>query len=163
MLFTEREKHMFEVADVEKPIIAIDRIERPQTLINTGLPIKVIFTSLSGTLNALVKANQMARSNKSPIEILVFMAIHFAVPLEDRSIRLEFLVRQLKEMADQFSEQIKISVYLCRDQWETMAGILDRNCLILMGVSSGLWPTHDERIARMLRHAGHNVILIKPE
>ena len=66
-------------------------------------------------------------------------------------------------MAAQFPVQIKISAYLCRDPLEALKRILNRNCPVVMGVRKRWWPTRDERVARKLRRAGYNVILVETE
>jgi hypothetical protein len=159
----EREKHMSTAMDLEKSINSNDQMMQQETSFSVGLPVVVIYTSLSRTLSALVKASQLAKSSNSTIEILVVLSIPFALPLEDPSVPLEFVVRQLEEMAAQFPEQIKISVYLCRDQLETLGHVLNRDCPVLVGVRKRLWPTPDERIAHRLQRAGYNVVRVETE
>jgi hypothetical protein len=145
-------------------LISLDEEMKPQAIsIAFGLPVFVIFTSIDHALHALEKASQLARPLKSGIEIVVAQTVPFALPLDDPSVPFEFLVKRLKEMAVQFPEHVKISAYLCRDLLEVLKRTLNRNCLIVMGVRKSWWPTHDERVARELRRAGYNVILVETE
>ena len=157
---------MLTAVDVNK-LISIDGVIKPPAIsIGFGLPVCVVYTSMNPTLIALEKAGPLAKSLKSGIEILAVQTVPFAVPLNDPSVPFEFLVKRLKEMAAQFPElpvPIKISAYLCRDQLEALKRVLNRNCPVVMGVKKKWWPSRDERLARKLRQAGYNVILVETE
>jgi hypothetical protein len=146
-----------------KNSISIDD-ERMQSIsFVLGSPVFVIFTSIGRTLIALEKASQLAKPLKSGIEILAVQTVPFTLPLDDPSVPFEFLVRRLEEMAAQFPVPIKISAYLCRDQLEALKLVLNCYCPVVMGFRKRWWPTRDERVARKLRRAGYNVILVESE
>lgn len=145
-------------------LISLDDVTKPQAIsLGFESPVFVLFTSISGTLNALKKASQLAKPLQSGIEILAVQSVPFALPLEDPSVPLEFLIRRLKEVTAQFPAQIKISAYLCRDRLEALKRILNRNCPVVMGVRKRWLPTRDERVAGKLRRDGYNVILVETE
>jgi hypothetical protein len=154
---------MLTAVDANK-LISIDGGIKPNA-IGAGFrsPVYVISTSINRTLIALEEASQLAKPLKSGIEILTVKTVSFAVPLNDPSVPFQFLVRRLKEMSARFPVRIKISAYLCRNQLEALKRVLNRNCPIVMGVRKRWWPTRDERVARKLRGAGYNVILVETE
>jgi hypothetical protein len=127
------------------------------------LPVFVVFTSINQTLHALEKACQLAEPLGRGIEVLAVQTVPFALSLDDPSVPFEFLVRQLEEMATQFPVHIKISAYLCRDLFETLKRVLNRDCLVVIGIKKRWWPTPDERAARKLQRAGYSVILVETE
>jgi hypothetical protein len=127
------------------------------------LPVFVIFTSINQTLQALEKACQLAQPRRSGIEIMAVQPVPFALPLDDPSVPFNFLIRRLKDHASQFPVQIKISGYLCRNLFETLTRVLNRDCPVVMGVKKRWWPTRDERVARKLQRAGYDVSLVKTE
>jgi hypothetical protein len=130
---------------------------------NFRLPVFVVFTSIDRTLKALEKACELAMPLQTRIEILAVQTVPFALPLDDPSVPFEFLVKRLGEMAARFPGQIKISAYLCRDLLEALKRVLNRDCLVVLGVRKRWWPTSDERLARKLRDAGCHVILVETE
>jgi len=148
---------------IEK-LISIDS-EILMRAINPGfrLSVSVIFTSINRTLIALEKASQLAEPLKSGIEILAVQTVPFALPLDEPPVPFGFVVRRLKEMVAQFAVQIKISAYLCRDQLEALKRVLNRDYPVVMGVRKRWWPTRNKRLARKLRRAGYDVILIETE
>lgn len=126
-------------------------------------PVFVIFTSINQTLHALEKACRLAEPLRNGIEVLAVRTVPFALPLDDPSVPFNFLVRRLKELAIQFPVQIKISGYLCRDLFETLERVLNRDCPVVMGIKKRWLPTRDERVARKLQRAGYNVTLVETE
>ena len=127
------------------------------------LPVFVIFTSVNPTLKALGKAGQLAALLQTSIEVLVVQVVPYLLPLDEPPVRSEFIANRFEEMAGPFPEKTTISTYLCRDPMQAMEHVLQHDCWIVMGVKKWWWPTRDERLARKLRHAGYNVILVETE
>jgi hypothetical protein len=144
--------------------IGIDSKSKLQAInANYRLPVFVIFTSIDRTLKALEKACEVAKPLQTRIEILVVQTVPYLLPLDDPSVPLEFIVKRLEEATAQFPEQIKISAYLCRDLLEALKRVLNRNCPVVIGIGKKWWPTSDERLARKLRRAGYDVVLVETE
>jgi hypothetical protein len=143
----------------------IDGETRPEAIsIEALLPVFVIFTSMNGTLKALEKASQLAQPLNSGIEMLAVQTVPYALPLDMPFVSSEFLARRLEAMTARFSNPIRISTYLCRDPVVAFRHILNRNCQVVMGIrKKSWWPTRDRRLARKLRRAGFDVILVESE
>jgi hypothetical protein len=105
----------------------------------------------------------LAQPLRSGVEVLALQTVPFALPLDDPSVPFNFLVRRLKKLAGRFPVPIRISGFLCRDLFETLERVLNRDCPVVMGIKKRWWPTHDERVARKLQHAGYNVTLVETE
>jgi hypothetical protein len=127
------------------------------------LPVFVIFTSVNPTLKALGKAGQLAALLQTSIEVLVVQVVPYVLSLDEPPVRSEFIANRFEEMAGPFPKKTTISTYLCRDPMQALESILQHDCWIVMGVKKWWWPTPDERLARKLRHAGYNVILVETE
>jgi hypothetical protein len=127
------------------------------------LPVYVIFTSINRTLKALEKAGQLAKPLQTGIEILAVQIVPYLLPLDEPPVPFEFVVRRFEEMVGQFSEKTRISAYLCRDPMEALKRVLKHNCPVVMGIRKRWWPTRDERLARKLRRARYDVILVETE
>ncbi len=138
-------------------------IEMPTTGPGVRQPVCVIFTSLSCTLKALERAAQLANPLQSGIEIVAVESVPFALPLDEPPVPFGFLVRRLQEMAAKFPEQIKVSAYLCRDQMAALNRVLNRSFPVVIGIRKAWWLSREERLARKLRHAGYNLILVEAE
>jgi hypothetical protein len=56
-----------------------------------------------------------------------------------------------------------VRVFLCRDRLETLSMVLKPHSLVVVGGRGRWWPTAEERLARRLRRAGHEVIFEETE
>jgi hypothetical protein len=54
-------------------------------------------------------------------------------------------------------------MYLCRDSSETLLAVLKPRSLVVIGGRRRWWPTREERLAKKLRGAGHEVIFAELE
>jgi hypothetical protein len=127
------------------------------------LPVFVVFTSVNPTLKALGKASQLAALLQTSIEVLVVQVVPYLLPLDEPPVRLEFIAKRFEEMADKLPEKTKISAYSCRDSIQALKCVLHRESLVLIGIKKRRWPTRDDGLARRLRHADYNVILVETE
>jgi hypothetical protein len=154
---------MSTAASIERSISIDGEMKSEPIGLGLELPVLVIFTSINRTLHALEKASQLAEPLRSGIEVLVVQTVPYALPLDDPSVPLNFLERRLKELAGRFPVQIKISGYLCRDLFETLTRVLNRDCPVVMGIKKRWWPTRDEKVVRKLQRAGYHVIPVETE
>jgi hypothetical protein len=127
------------------------------------LAVFVIFTSINRTLKALEKAGQLARPLQTGITILVVQKVHYSLPLDEPPVPFEFVIRHFEEMVDRLPENTRISAYVCREPMQALKRVLKHNCPVVMGVRKRWWPTREERLARKLRRAGYDVIVVKME
>jgi len=148
---------------LEKPIGVSRAIDLRAVSPGFRLPVFVIFTSMNWTLKALEKARQLAKPLQSEVVIFVIQTVPYSLPLEEPPGPFEFIVRRLQEMVDGFPEKTRISAYLCRDPMQALKRALTPKCPVVMGVRKRWWPTRDERLARKLRSAGYDVILVETE
>jgi hypothetical protein len=126
-------------------------------------PVYIIFTSLHPTLGALKKTGQLAALLKSGIKILVAQAVPYLLPLDEFVVRQDFVGKLLEKMAANVPEKTSISAYFCRDRLQALQRVLGRGNPVVMVIKKRGWPTRDERLARRLRHAGYDVILVETE
>ena len=157
---------MSTIAGSEKPIsIWINRDdERPQLVIpDSGLSVFVVLTSIDRTLKALEKASELARPVGAHVAVIAVQVVPFPLPLDRPPIPMEFIVRRFEEKARVLQEVISVSAYLCRDPMMVFESILNADCVVVMGIRKRWWPTRDEKLARRLRRAGYEVILVEAE
>jgi hypothetical protein len=128
-----------------------------------GTPVFVVFTSMSRTLKAMEKAREIARFVGTNIEVVAVQVVPFPLPLERPPVSLEFIFRRFEAMAAGFPQKFRISTYLCRDPMEAYKRILNRNCLVVIGVKKSWMAGPQERLARKLRRAGYRVVIVKTE
>jgi len=131
------------------------RLGEPQ---ESRLNIVVIFTSSSATIAALMRAGSLAKSLNADIKLVVPQVVPFPLPLTSPPVLLDFQESRFREIAEGSPVEIRVHLYLCRDKLETLKEVLQPRSLVVVGGRKRVWPTREERLARRLRRAGHDVI-----
>lgn len=123
------------------------------------LNISVVFTSVAPTLAALKKAGALANQLGGHITLLVPQVVPYPLPLESPPVLLDWNERRFRVIASHSPVETMVRLYLCRDRRETlMAALKPLSLVVIGGRTRWWWPTSEERLARTLRHAGHEVI-----
>jgi hypothetical protein len=153
---------MATAAHSEQPAeIRIEELEAP--CLRPESAVFVVFTSIHRTLKALETACKMARPLRAKVIVVAVQVVPYALPLDKPPVPFEFVIRRLEEKAEKFPEGIQVLAYLCRDRIQALRRILSPESPVIIGVRKNFWPTRDERLARKLRRAGHNVRLVNQE
>ena len=132
--------------------------QRPGEPQESRLNIVVIFTSSSATIAALMRAGSLAESLNADITLIVPQVVPFPLPLTSPPVLLDFQESRFREIAEVIPVEIRVHLYLCRDKLETLKEVLQPRSLVVVGGRKRVWPTREERLARKLRRAGHDVI-----
>ncbi len=153
-------------------VLAFERTLSPQTgrpvrpeveAAEPRLNISVIFTSVESTLNALKRAGALAASLGAQITLLVPQVVPYSLPLESPPVLLDWNEKRFHVIAQQSPVDTTVRIYLCRDRVETVASVLRAGSLVVIGSRKQWWPIADNRLARRLRKAGHEVIVAAME
>jgi hypothetical protein len=126
---------------------------------STRLGVVVVSTSVEGTVHALRKAGALASRLSARISLVVPQVVPYPLPLTSPPVLLDFSERRFRAIAAESPVETTVRLYLCRDQMETLAAVLEPHSLIVLGARKRWWPTQEKRLARKLRRAGHEVIL----
>ena len=131
---------------------------RPAEDIGQKLGIVVVFTSVNSTLAALKEAGNLANSLGARITLVVPQVVPYPLPLESPPVLVEFNENRFRVMASKSPVETSVQIYLCRDQFETLASVLKPGSIVVLGGKKRWWPTKDELLARQLRRAGYEVL-----
>ncbi|HTP86712.1 MAG TPA: hypothetical protein VMJ34_07190 [Bryobacteraceae bacterium] len=129
--------------------------DRPES----RLGITVVFTSTEHTTHALRKAAALATRLSAQITLVVPQVVPYPLPLSSPPVLLDFNERRLSAIAAECPVETTVRLYLCRDPLETLRSVLLPRSLIVIGAKKHWWPTREKQLARMLRRAGHEVLL----
>jgi hypothetical protein len=122
------------------------------------LDIAVAFTSVKSTLAALREAGTLAHSLGARIQLVVPQVVLYPLPLESPPVLVEFNENRFRVMVNQSSVETSVQIYLCRDRFETLAGVLKRGSIVILGGHKRWWPTKDQLLAWRLQRAGYEVL-----
>lgn len=127
------------------------------------LNITVVFTSVEPTRAALKKAGTFASRLSAHIRLLVPQVVPYPLPLTCPPVLLDWNERRLRAIASESLVETSVLIYLCRDQLEALTSVLTTRSLVVIGGRKRRWLAPEERLARKLRRAGHEVIFTETE
>jgi len=127
------------------------------------LNIAVVFTSVESTLAALKEAGTLAQSLGAQITLLVPQVVPYPLPLESPPVLVDFNEKRFHVIASQSPVKTTVCIYLCRDQIETLRGVLRPGSIVVIGGRKRWWPTREARLAHKLRKCGHEVLFKETE
>ena len=129
-----------------------------------GINISVVFTSVDSTLSALRAAGTLASSLGARITLLVPQVVPHPLPLENPPVSAQFNEARFRVIVSRSPVQARVRIYLCRDRTQALKSVLNPGSIVIIGGRKRwCWPTRDERLARWLRRAGHEVIFTEAE
>ena len=127
------------------------------------LNIVVVFTSADATFAALRMAGALANRLRWRITLLVPQVVPYPLPLTSPPVLLDWNENRFRVIAGESPVETTVQIYLCRDPAETLCTVLSSNSLLVVGGRKRWWPTAEQRLARKLRRAGHEVVFTETE
>ena len=124
------------------------------------LLITVVFTGMATTIAALKHARHLAEGLSAEIRIVMPQVVPHVLPLEQPPVSPEFRVRYFCTAAGEHATGISIEVHLCRDAHLAVVNALRPGSLVLIGRRGPWWVTGEKSLARTLRRAGHQVLIV---
>src|SRR5262249_15286288 len=128
----------------------------------SGLEIVVIFTSVNATTVALNRAAKLAESLDARITLVVPQVVPFPLPLTSPPVHPEFQERRFRDIVAGSPVDIRVQLYFCRDEVETLKRVLTPHSLVVIGGRKRWWATREQRLAQKLQ-SGHEVIFAQAE
>ena len=127
------------------------------------LQVNVLYTTPEGTVGALETASRLACDLGSRPKVLRLYAVPFSLPLEKPAVPIGYLEEQIHALGDESSIEINARVILCRDPRQSLWELLTPQSLIVMGGRKRWWQTKEQRLVKLLRKDGHEVIFVAQE
>jgi hypothetical protein len=149
--------HSFDGSCVALQISGLRAYESDQAK-NQRLEVSVVFTNKPGTLAALHLASQLAMKLEARFRLVMPYEVHYALPLTQPAVPVEFLERELRALAGQASMEIAAQIFLCRDKQRLLKTVLRPGSLVIVGGRKRWWPTPEQELAQALTRGGHQVI-----
>jgi hypothetical protein len=147
--------------DQQRSIQAPEIASRP-------LEVNVLCTSMPATLIAMDRAVALARGLNARLHLFVAQVVPYAAPLESPPVLVEFQEALFRELAQGCGLETRVGIFLCRDAGETFLRQLPPHSVVVLGAgrrwSWTRWFARlfkrEERLARRLRRAGHQVVVV---
>jgi hypothetical protein len=125
------------------------------------LAVCVMATTLSGTRAALDAARNFAAGFDLRITLLVPQVVPYQQPLDHPADSVAFTIERFRGLAEPLETDVAVHVCLCRSHNATLAPLLPRDAIVLVGGRCRRWwPTREQRVAATLTDAGHHVLFV---
>jgi hypothetical protein len=149
---------------VEKNIKPAATPTRPQTPeAEPRLSIDVVFTSIETMPAALRLAVGLATRLAARITLVVPQVVPYPLPLESPPVLIDWSERRFSLIAEESSVETSVQIYLCRERIKTIRTVLKPHSVVVIADRKRWWPTWETRLSRVLRRAGHEVIIAQAE
>jgi len=136
-------------------------------LLVTELPIRtaevcVVYTTPEGTESALSAANLLSKDLKIKVCVLALQVVPYALDIDEPPVSPGFMVHQILTDLKRTSphSEFTLQYALCRDYDLALAQFLKEPSIVVIGGRRGVIPSHEQRIARKLEQAGHQVLFV---
>jgi hypothetical protein len=126
-----------------------------------NLEVAVLFTSIRATIAAAHCASKLLKGLDGRISLIEALPVPYPLPLDKPQVSLHFTKRRLRTLVEQSGIEMTAQIFLCRFRFEALLRILKPGALVVMGCRKRLWPTWEKRLAKKLRHAGYQTVVIE--
>src|SRR5262245_28793792 len=94
------------------------------------------------------------------ISLVDIQVVPFPCPLDQPLIDKEFSERRLQDLFKESGLLGQATVLYTRDRLEGYLRILEPKSLVVLATKKRWWPTREQKLARALAKAGHEVMLL---
>jgi hypothetical protein len=125
------------------------------------LEVNVIFTTDKRACAALKVAGALALNLNAHLNLVAVKEVPLAFPIDRPPVDIPFTQRRLYELAGQGVQgplDTTVRLYYCRNKLQGLLQALKPKSLVVIGGQKRLWPTREDRLAKILRAKGHQVI-----
>jgi hypothetical protein len=124
------------------------------------LEVVVIHREFSVTAAVLQRAGKLVAGLNARILLLAVHTVPFPASYASASVSHAHLAGQLVDLAEGCAVPAMAQVVLARDLGEGIRHVLKPESTVLVGARRRIWKSAEERLARMLAHEGHKVVLL---
>jgi len=142
-----------------REILTTDVEPRPPAAVRTHT-IYVVQTSIEGTLAAVPVAAELARTLKVPVTVVQFRTFRRLAPPDPLAGVAPSEIDPFIERVRADGLDIRVRVYLCRDERQAFPLAFNRHSLIVLAGRARWWPARVERWRRTFERAGHIVLFV---
>ena len=94
------------------------------------------------------------------VALVDIQVVPFPCPLDQPPINREFSERRLQQLLKESRLPGHAAVLYTRDWLETFGKVLEPKSLVILATQKRWWPTRQQKLARALTKAGHQVMLL---
>jgi hypothetical protein len=135
-------------------------IARPAPACGPDSEIIIVFTDAHGTKAALTAADRLVHGLDLRLTLIIARIVPYPLPLQCPPVPVEFVEREMVELARGLDAEITIHILLCRNRNEAVRRALRRESLVVMGTGNIRSRFDHRNLVRLLRAEGLRLILV---
>jgi len=127
------------------------------------MKVRVVFTSIEGTIAALTAAAAYANALSAEIIIHVLHVVGFRYALERPPVGPAYFEKLCLAAIDEVDldpSAITLDICYCRSQLSCLRTQLKPHSLVILGTEARWWPRRERVLASSLKELGHDVALV---
>ena len=134
-------------------------LRRPSDLTTGVLWMAIPYTTPELTRAALRHAGVCSDLDVH-VTLVDVQVVPFPCPLDQPPINKKFSERRLRDLLEETGLPGHASVLYTRDWLDGFKRLLEPGSLVVLATKKRWWPTREEKLARTLTKAGHQVMLL---
>src|SRR5262245_49494320 len=130
---------------------------------NEKAQIVIPFRTPNLTRTALKYAATVANGLNARIRLIDVHVVPYGVPLEEPTANPRYLVRRLRELAEESPAPVSAEIVYARDWEQGLRRSMSPGSVVVMAIKRSWWRTSEKRLAARLRKVGHQVVWVESE
>ena len=127
--------------------------------VTTSLGVVIPYTTLELTKAALRHTGVCTDLNLR-VSLVDVQIVPFPCPLDQPPVNREFSEQRLRDLLTDSQLQGSAEVLYARDWLDGFRRVVEPGSLVILGTKKRWWRTREEKLARVLMKAGHQVMLL---
>ena len=153
--------HQTSEVNFEAPQDVYTEIEGRQTADTASGVLRVVIPyTTPGLTQAALRHAGVCTDLSVRVSLIDIQVIGFPCPLDQPPIRKEFSERRLRDLLEPTGLPGTISILYTRDWLEGFRRVLEPQSIVILATKKRYWRTREEKLARTLQKAGHDVMLV---
>jgi hypothetical protein len=143
------------------PISVARRTAAPPRAAEPSLRLHVIYTTPEATRASLQDAGALAHDLGAEVALLVPEVVPYPLPIDHPPASRRYSESALDALAAECGVDVDIRILLCRDREQTIPEWLPDASIVVIGRRRRWGPGSARRLIRVVRRAGHHVIVVE--
>ena len=126
---------------------------------NSRLVITVLSTTELETLAALGAAGALARGLDAEIRLVTVIVVPYPLDLTRPPVRSSFTIYRITSLVRRLNFETQLHICYCRDISAALRYCLGVKSLVVMGHKKKWWSLRENKLLRLVRSCGHQLVI----
>jgi len=128
--------------------------------VNPRLHVTVLSTTERETSAALAAAETLARDLDAYIRLVAFIIVPYPLDLTQPPVPSAFTIDRNTSLARKLDLEMQLQICYCRDVATALGLCLGVRSLVIVGRKRRWWSWRENRLMRLVRSRGHQLVIV---